>query len=167
MDLQDRKDVYLSIAKNADDRTILNMLCVNKKFSDPEFFKQVFQTKYPFLIKFKKEEESWKEFYVKMIFYISKIEERGFPYIPSENYDPRVYYEVFRKTLGEGEPNRFEAALLLIQAVRANDVPFVKYLLNTYRMNSFYIQSGLQWAEELGFSELIDLLKMELEKRKE
>lgn len=46
------KDAYLEIAKAADDRTIVRMLSVNKKFHDDDFFKLVFEHKDPLLVKF-------------------------------------------------------------------------------------------------------------------
>lgn len=36
------KDVYLLIADNADDKTVVNMLSVDRKFHDPEFFECYF-----------------------------------------------------------------------------------------------------------------------------
>ena len=44
-------DVYEYLANFADDRTILNMLSVNKKFNDEKFFKRVIQRKYPLLLR--------------------------------------------------------------------------------------------------------------------
>ena len=55
------KDTYLYLAQFADDRTILNMLSVNKKFNDPEFFRQVMTRKYTLLIKYKGDED-WKSY---------------------------------------------------------------------------------------------------------
>ena len=68
------KDVYEYLTNFADDKTILNMLSVNKKFNDEEFFKRVMLRKYPFLLKFKGE-GSYKEFFIRMIYYIAKLKE--------------------------------------------------------------------------------------------
>ena len=67
------KDVYEYLTNFADDKTILNMLSVNTKFSDDSFFKRVFERKYPLLMKFKKD-ETWRQFFIKMIYYIAKLE---------------------------------------------------------------------------------------------
>ena len=56
------KDAYLEIAKAADDKTIVKMLSVNRKFHDDEFFKLVFEQRYPLLVKFKKDKQLWKDF---------------------------------------------------------------------------------------------------------
>tara|TARA_R110001599_G_scaffold348704_1_gene576198 strand:- start:112 stop:753 length:642 start_codon:yes stop_codon:yes gene_type:complete len=92
MDLS--KDIYEYLTNFADDRTILNMLSVNKKFNDAEFFKRVFLRKYPLLLKFRKEDETLKGLFVRMTYYIAKIEEKyGIPYIPTKNYDPEDFYK--------------------------------------------------------------------------
>ena len=86
------RDTYLLVAKFADDKTILNMLSVNKKFNDPKFFQQVMEYKYPLLIKYKKPEETWKKFFLNMVYCISKIEEtHDIPYYPVERYNPKLY----------------------------------------------------------------------------
>jgi hypothetical protein len=46
----------------ADDKTILNMLSVNKKFNDSIFFEKIMKKRYPLLIKYKKKKETWKFF---------------------------------------------------------------------------------------------------------
>ncbi len=38
------KDAYLEIAKNADDKTIVKMLSVNRKFNDDAFFQEILIT---------------------------------------------------------------------------------------------------------------------------
>lgn len=104
------KDVYAYLANFADDQTILNMISVNKKFNDPKFFEKIMKRKYPLLIPFKdikdnkipdikssfeeKKEETWKQFYLKMVYYISKLqEEYNFPYIPNKHFNPETFYK--------------------------------------------------------------------------
>jgi len=87
------KDVYEYLANFADDKTIINMLSVNKKFNDPVFFERIFKRKYPLLIPFKTDYETWKEFYLKMIKYISLLEEEyDIPYIPYPKFNPYDFY---------------------------------------------------------------------------
>ena len=84
------KDIYLYLTRFADDKTILNMLSVNKKYNNEKFFEQVMRRKYPLLLKFKKPEQSWKQFFVGMVYCIAKIEEtHGIPYYPLEGYNPK------------------------------------------------------------------------------
>ena len=72
----DTKDIYLLLTSFVDDKSVVRMLSVNRKFNDPEFFRLLFSKRYPNLIKFKKKnEEDWKQFYLNMIYWISKLEE--------------------------------------------------------------------------------------------
>ena len=103
MDIAD-PNIYEYIANFADDRTILSMLSVNKKFRDENLFKRIIQRKYPLLIEFKKPEETWKHFFVKMTYYIHKLQEDyEIPYIPTKGYDPRVlinHYDKYNQAMG-------------------------------------------------------------------
>jgi Ankyrin repeats (3 copies) len=89
------KDVYEYLTNFADDKTILNMLSVNKTFSDEKFFQRVLQRKYPLLIEFKN--GTWKQFYLRMSYYIAKLEEEfEIPYIPTKGYNPKEFYEEYK-----------------------------------------------------------------------
>jgi len=91
------KDLYEYLAGFADDKTIVKMLSVNKKFNDPVFFQRIFNRKYPLLIKFKKDSQNWKDFYLSMVKYISKLEEEfGIPYIPTKYYNPKDFYNGYK-----------------------------------------------------------------------
>ena len=86
------KDTYLYLAQFADDKTILNMLSVNKKFNDLKFFQQIMEKKYPLLIKYKQENQNWKKFYISMVYCISKIEEEhGISYYSVDGYNPKKH----------------------------------------------------------------------------
>lgn len=93
------KDVYEYMTNFADDKTILNMLSVNRKFNDPIFFERVMMRKYPLLIEFKKENESWKEFFIRMVYAIAKLEEETkIPYIPTKGYNPDELYQRYKNS---------------------------------------------------------------------
>ena len=84
-------NIYEYITNFADDRTILTMLSVNKKFRDENLFRRVIIRKYPLLIEFKKPNETWQHFFVQMTYYIHKLQEDyDIPYIPTKGYDPRI-----------------------------------------------------------------------------
>ncbi len=88
------KDTYEYLLNFADDKDILNMLSTNKKFRDEKFFERILKRRYPLLLKFKPKDESYKNFFISSIFYISKIQEIfGVPYIPAEGYDPKKFYK--------------------------------------------------------------------------
>jgi Ankyrin repeats (3 copies) len=89
------KDLYENLSNYADDKTILNMLSVNKKFRDEEFFQRILIRKYPLLIPFKK--DTWRELYIRMTYYIAKLEENfGIPYIPTKGYNPEFFYKGYK-----------------------------------------------------------------------
>ena len=91
-------NIYEYIANFADDRTILSMLSVNKKFRDENLFKRIIQRKYPLLIEFKKPIETWQHFFVKMTYYIHKLEEDyDITYIPTKGYNPMVLINHYNK----------------------------------------------------------------------
>jgi len=91
------KDVYEYLTNFGDDKTIVNMLSVNKTFRNEDFFKRVLERKYPLLIKIKGENQSWKEFYLEMVYYLSKLEENyGIPYIPNKDYNPKKFYKNYK-----------------------------------------------------------------------
>ena len=91
------KDTYEYLTNFADDRDIISMLSVNKKFSDDTFFERVLKRKYPFLLKFRKENESFKKLYLRIVRYIAKLQEEfKIPYIPSSTFNPEDFYNRFR-----------------------------------------------------------------------
>ena len=93
------RDIYLKIAdevvqRDEDDMIILNMLRVNKKYYKDEHFQRLMQKRYPLLIKYKRQNESWKRFYLRMIHYISLLkEEFDIPYFPNPKFDPEYFYK--------------------------------------------------------------------------
>lgn len=79
------KDVYEHLMNFSDDKDVLNMLSVNKKFSDESFFKKVLMKRYPFLLKYKTEDVSWRKFYISMIYYIASMKEK---YPNADSFNP-------------------------------------------------------------------------------
>ena len=95
-DIYISKDIYEYLTNFTDDRTILNMLSVNKKFNDEEFFKRIFLRKYPLLLKFQKKNETLKGLFIRMTYYIAKLEEKfEIPYIPTPGYNPEDFYKTY------------------------------------------------------------------------
>ena len=73
------------------------MIAVNKKYNNPVFFEKIMKRKYPLVLDFKSEDENMKSFYLKMIHYISKLQEEfdfSYPNIPS--FNPEKYYKFLR-----------------------------------------------------------------------
>ena len=88
------KDVYEYMINFADDKTILNMLSVNRKFRDEEFFERIVKRRYPLLIQFRKEGESWKYLFIRMVHILATLEENyELPYIPTKGCNPERLLE--------------------------------------------------------------------------
>lgn len=54
------KDTYEYLLNFANDREIIIMLSLNKKFNDEKLFEKVMRQRYPRLIKYRKSGETWK-----------------------------------------------------------------------------------------------------------
>jgi ankyrin repeat protein len=86
-----------ALASKMDDKTLLNFCNTDKYFNskicnDDTFWKRRLDEKYPLLTEFKN--GTWKEFYLRMTYYISKLEENfGIPYISTKGYNPEKFYK--------------------------------------------------------------------------
>ena len=155
------KDSYLEIAKNADDKTIVKMLSVNRKFNDDAFFQEVFNNKYPLLRRFKKENISWKEFYLTMIQHIALLKENfDFDYIPARNFNPISFYEAY-----SGDPEEIwnEGTEY---AMETEDINFIRrYMLKGGRSIAF--EYVITIATRMNRSDIVkDLIKIDFENNK-
>jgi hypothetical protein len=89
-----------ALASKMDDKTLLSFCKTDKYFNskickDDDFWKRRLDEKYPLLIEFKK--GTWKQFYLKMSYYIAKLEEEfEIPYIPTKGYNPEKFYKEYK-----------------------------------------------------------------------
>lgn len=156
-------DIYQHIALMSDDRDILNMLSVNKKFNDPEFFKRIISNKYPLTMRYKKDDENWKQFYLRIIKYIALAkEEFGFPYIPDWRIDPEEVYTELTKA-SEGKLTLFDNIWAdgLRYAVYNNRLDLVKEITENGKMylkNINYRNIPMSYAASNGNLEILNYL---------
>lgn len=143
------KDVYEYLANFADDKTILNMLAVNKKFNDPIFFERIMKRKYPLLLKMKPRKMDFKHFFLTMIHYIAKLEEEyKLPYLPSERFDPERFYDIVKEYEYEGEDFW---ALALPFAASSGRQDLVDYVMKMGKLtNPRFFELGLFDAASSG-----------------
>ena len=170
------KDIYEKIANFADDRTILTMLSVNKKFRDEKLFQRIIQRRYPLLIEFKQPEETWQHFFVKMTYYIHKLEEDyDIPYIPTKGYDPRdlfnsndKYNEAMNYAARVGSldlvklfidkgANEYNEAMNY--AARGGSLDLVKFFIDK---GANHWDFGMVGAAEGGHQDLVEFFKQKL-----
>ena len=140
------KDVYEYMINFADDRTILNMLSVNKKYSNPLFFEKIMKRKYPLLIRFKPENTPWKEYYLQQIYYIDQI---GL-YIPHPEYNPEELYR-----------NLVNAPHILLNMAAEIGLEYIIKLTKKYEKYKFNINdynSALVYASEKGHLDIVKYL---------
>ena len=168
------KDAYEYLLNFADDRDVLNMLSVNKKFRDEKLFERIMKRRYPLLLKFKPSGESYKSFFIEMVYYISKLQEDfGIPYIPFRKFNPKMFYYSYIKNpeyfLDGAASEAAEAGRLdlvrifidkgakeisLISAARGGNLDIVK--LGTVKEND--LNGALYEAAEYGYLNIVKFL---------
>ena len=142
------KDVYEYLTNFADNRTILNMLSVNKKFNDEEFFKRVMLRKYPLLIRDRRKYESMKQLFIRMSYYISKLEEDyDIPYIPTVGWNPQIY-EVYKDN-----PNIINMAMKY--AAKGGHLDILQSMMDR---GATYLEESMAAASEEGRLDIIKFL---------
>jgi Ankyrin repeats (3 copies) len=141
------KDIYEYLMNFLDDKTILDMLSVNKNFRDEIFFERVLRRKYPLLIEFKK--ETWKELFLRMTHYISRLEkEFGIPYFPAKGYNPEEFYKN-----NKNSKYIFEWAMHWV--AREGHMEIVKLMIEK---GATGFNSGMRYAAKGGYMEIVKLM---------
>ena len=93
------KDLYEYVTNFVDDKTILNMLSVNKKYNQDEFYRRVLFRNYPHLLNFKGD-ETFKQLFIRMTRAIFKLEKKyRIPYIPVKTYNPVLLSRTFHRQI--------------------------------------------------------------------
>jgi hypothetical protein len=184
------KDAYLYILNFADDRTILNMLSTNKKFhniGDEKFFEMIMKRKYPLLIRFKNDDhylkkfETWKHLYIRMVYYISKLDEEfKIPYIATEDFNPENFYlnhiindpsNFYNYAMLEAAKGGLLDVVILMIKKGANDygttmifaasrghLNIVKYMISR-EVRKRYIRESIEEAKEAGHTNIVEFLE--------
>lgn len=126
-----------------DDRAILSMLSKNKDYENEPFFQTIITKRYLLLIKFKRQLESWKNFYLRMIHSISLLkEEYGIPYIPHPDFNPTstIYSEIDLYNTG------------MIYAAELGKLDLVKYFISKGASD---MNRGLTYASRGGQNDVV------------
>ena len=146
MNISDR-DVYEYMLNFAEDKTIINMLSVNKHFNDEKFFEKVMKRRYPLLIEFRKEKETWKHLFIRMVHILALLNEKyGIPYIPTKGCNP----EKLLKT----KYNIYNDALMC--AAVGNHISIAKYLVENKDVTDIY--NPFSWAARAGGVQVMEYL---------
>ena len=158
------KDTYEYILNFLDDKDIVNMLSVNRKFNNEKLYERVLRKKYPLLVKFKKEneKETSRHLFLRMIKYISLIIEKyDIPYIPLQDYDPEDFYKSFKRD--HTDTLKIITIMLMREKAENNEsFLFILQKLQEQIKDSFYIVFALnnlaQYATEIGNLEKLKIL---------
>ncbi len=86
------KDIYEYLLNFVDDKDVINMLLVNKKFCNEELFERELRRRYPLLTRFKKE-KSWRDFYISTIYHLEKLKSLDIPYVKIYDFNPENIYK--------------------------------------------------------------------------
>ena len=146
------KDTDREILSHLPDRELLMVCTINKRMwnevCDDNFLKRRL-TRYPGISKFKKENESWKQFFLRVIYYVSKMQDE-FNFVYSEGDFEKQYtllkeakddnllirgsedgeLSIVKHALETGADIHTFADFPLIQAIKYNHMDVVKYLLS-------------------------------------
>lgn len=113
------KDTYEYLLNFADDRDVINMLSVNRKFNDEVLFEKIMRKRYPELIGERKKNESWKNLFIRIVYYIALLDEEfHISYFPGLNI-----VSLFTET-----PAHSRTWEILIAAAREGNLEVIKLL---------------------------------------
>ena len=168
------KDVYEYMINFADDKTILNMLSVNRKFRDEEFFERIMKRRYPLLIEFRKDGESWKHLFIRMVHILATLQEKyQLPYIPTKGCSPERLLkskDIYRdaticaavgdhvdilKYLIEKKKIKISDIRLVTTAARYGSLKVMKYLLEFHPTS--YLDKKFAVRNAINYSNLVSL----------
>lgn len=146
------RDVLFMLGLEMDTRTLIVFCNTYKLFNekicnDENFWKAKLKKDYPLLIRFKEELQSWKQFYLEMVYFIDKIFEKyKISYIPAEAFDPKEFYQ-----LNWPKQEALNEALYL--AVTTQDLSLVKDLI---RKGAKDFNGAMINSVEVGNEEFVD-----------
>jgi hypothetical protein len=136
------KDVYLYILKFVDNKSVIRMLSLNKKFLDDTYFECVTKEKYPYLVchksdntrcpesirvAFCKKQNTWKYFFSILSYNIDKLNDLGIPYIPEKSFNPMKFVEHYTLTHKHKLYNIYNIAMFY--AVKSGNSGIIKCLI--------------------------------------
>jgi len=144
------KDVDREILlKIKSDRQLLDTCSVDKyalSLCNESFFRNRLQRKYPETLQDKPEEMKWKEYYLKMVYYVGKLSEKyNFPFVKG---NPEKYYKIFQ------EPKNY---LQLYEASKNNYFDLIKFFIKKDKdyTSSDIAEWGISGAAEYDHLDLV------------
>ena len=153
MSLTSLKDVDREVLKDVDDDKLLKICSVDRKtwneVCDDTFLKRRLMSKYPGIEQYKREDESWKRFFLTAIYYISKMkEDYQFTYTSGNFYNLHKILELDKGNIND----------LLLSAARFGSLDLARHALekgsNIHTLRDY----ALRLAAENGDLEMVKFL---------
>ena len=152
MSLSGLKDIDREILKHVDDRELLEICIIDRKtwneVCDDNFIRRRLG-KYVGIEKYKERNQSWKSFFLEVLYYVSKMKDEYKYDYTSGNF--RKQYEI----LGHGTIN-----YVLIEAARQGEFPLVKFAVEKFAVEngSNFFTSAAGHAAEKGHYDIVKYL---------
>ena len=139
------KDTYEYLLNFADDRTMLNMLSVNRKFNDEKLFEKLVKKKYSDLIDYREENETWKHFFIRLVYYVSRLKDvYDIDYFPGLNPFEFNYLD-----------SQEALDVALITAIRTGNISMIKNLFPKIKIGERTLRRYLREASRHGKLEIL------------
>lgn len=142
------KDINREILKYVSDKELLGVCSINRRMwndvCDDNFLKRRL-SKYPIIEKYKKDNESWKQFFLQFTYYILKMRDYKFEYT-SGNFNTQ--YILLKKCVG---------SKLLVESARVN-ISLVEYSLTQGADIHAENDDALRLASQYGYIEIVKYL---------
>jgi hypothetical protein len=138
-------DIYEYLTNFVDYKTVLNMLSVNKKFSNDIYFERIIKRKYLLLVIHKKEIETWKIFYLRIINCFKELKEK---YNVSYNLYPFQIRDEIEEITKEYSINFLSKRCgdsIIIIAMNENKFNLINYLIEN--IDNKYFSSVLSYLK--------------------
>lgn len=128
-----------------------------EKVCDDDLFRRRMISKYPLLVMYKPKSIKWKQYYLKTIYDMAKLQEDyGIPYIPVAAFMPGQFLKTYEKSRGASK-NIYEDAMVL--AAAGGHINLVKLMLEKGAKN---YQRVRYIAEQKGHEDIVDLMNQKL-----
>ena len=154
MSLSGLKDIDREILKNIDDHELLKICTLDRKTWNEvcdDIFLRRRLSKYPGIEKYKEKKESWKQFFLRFIYYTSKMKDKYKFIYTDGNF--KKQYELLQ---------RFAGVNLLTESASYGEPSLVKYAVKNGANVHYGGDAALRLATKYGHFNLVKVLIEEL-----
>src|SRR5665647_2358723 len=153
------KDTDREILLRLSDKELIKTCSLNKylftSVCDDNFFRRKLQLSYPDTLPFKSSDTTYKQYYLKVIYYVSKmLEEFNYSYVSRNLGNPENQYDIL-KSIGYNSNDKNKVQKLLFEAANVGELELVKEAVkkgaDIHANNEF----ALRYASEYGHLEIV------------